>query len=214
MSRSRVIYSDFHPYHVTARTNNREQFDVPMCYCFGIYNNVLEECIKRFNINLHAFVLMSNHFHMIITTPEKNIGEFLKYFMTQTSKAIAKKNNRINHIYGGRNYKCLISTAEYYAHCLRYVYQNPIKAGLCEGVDDYQWSTISNIPNKMQQLITLPKNGHDAYIPIDKPKLIDWLNESLSCEVNEVIRYAMKRPSFEPKACKTTRKYLNLNQWL
>ena len=80
MGRSKVIYTDAHPYHVTARSNNRDWFDVPLDYIFGIYINVLEECIKRFNIRVHAFVLMNNHFHMIVSTPDKNIGDFLKYF--------------------------------------------------------------------------------------------------------------------------------------
>ncbi len=214
MSRQRVIYTDEHPYHVTARSNNRDWFDVPMDYCFGIYVNVIEECIKRFNINLHAFVLMNNHFHMIVSTPESNISSFLKYFMTQTSKGIAKKSKRINHIYGGRNHKTLILKSVYYALCLKYVFRNPVKAGICQKVEDYRWSTISKHNNKMQGLLRPITTGHDKYVPEVGTVALSWFNESVPRELEEVLSSAMKRSIFETKTSQRTKKKINLHQWL
>jgi putative transposase len=214
MSRAKVIYTDEHPYHITARSINQEWFDVPMDYCFGVFINVMQESIKRHDIRLHAFVLMSNHFHMIVSTPQKNIGNFLCFFMTATSKAIAKKSERINHIYGGRNHKSLIMTSEYYAHCLKYIFRNPLKANICTKVEDYKWSTASNINNKMQNLITPIISGHDEYIPIETNKALEWYNETIPQELESVLQKAMKRATFEAKTSRSTKKKLNLNQWL
>lgn len=214
MGRPQVIYTDEHPYHVIARLNNRESFNVSMDYCFGIYINVLEECIKRYKIQLHAFVLMNNHFHMIVSTPQKNIGQFLKYFMTKTSKAIAKKSQRINHIYGGRNHKSLILTAEYYAHCLKYVLRNPVKAGLCDKVEDYKWTTISKHKNKMQKLITPISTGHDEFIPLKELDALKWFNEPSPKELEELLQKAMCKKIMEVKTSQSTKKKVDLSQWL
>lgn len=70
MGRKIVQLSSLHPYHVTARTNNQDWFDVNMDYVFGIFTNVSTESIKRYNILFHSFVLMDNHFHMIVSTPD------------------------------------------------------------------------------------------------------------------------------------------------
>lgn len=214
MSRSRVIYTDEHPYHVTARSNNKDWFDVPMDYCFGVYKNVLEESIRKFEIKLHAFVLMNNHFHMIVSTPKKNISEFLKYFMTQTSKAISRKSNRINHIYGGRNHKSVIITPEYYAHCLKYVLRNPVSAGICMKVEDYRWSTASKVKNKMQTLLSPVETGHDEYIPDNQNDALEWFNESVPRELEDVLKKAMRHTIFEAKSSQKTKKRVDLNRWL
>ena len=80
MGRPRVIHSSEHPYHITARCINREWFDVPMDYVFGIYINLFKESIATFGVELHAFVLMQNHFHMVLSTPMDNVSEFLRLF--------------------------------------------------------------------------------------------------------------------------------------
>ena len=206
MPRPPVIYTNEFPYHVTARSNNKDWFDVPMGYCFGIYVNVMAESLDRYNVRLHAFVLMGNHFHAIVSTPDANIGQFLRYFMTETSKGIAFRSGRINHIYGGRNYKSVIYQPEYYAHCFKYVIRNPVKAGLCDRVEDYEYSSFSKQANKIRKLITMPDNDIDCYLPLPDQGLIEWLNQCPSERIQEYCEGALKRSVFEFKA---TSKYQN-----
>ncbi len=210
MSRPPVILTDQHPYHITARSNNRDWFDVPMSYCFGIYINVFDECLTRFNIKIHAFVLMNNHFHLILSTPDKNVSAFLKYFMTETSKGIGKKSQRINHIYGGRNHKSLLVSPEYYALCLKYVYRNPVKAGICERVEDYRWSTISKKHNKLSAYLSSPRFGHDSLIGDNKFEYIEWLNKNQNAEVEANIQRASRSPIFKVKEYSLSKKRLDL----
>jgi putative transposase len=206
MGRKPVIVCSKNPYHVTARTNNKDWFDIEMAYTYGIFYNTLKECKKRFNVDLHAFVLMNNHFHMLVSTPKANISSFLQYFMTQTSKAISAKSNRINKVYGGRNYKSLITSSQGYARCLKYIYLNPVRANICIKAEDYKWSTISNENIKMQQLCTQPKNGHDSLLPSSRVELIEWLNEGFSKQETDILRRASKRAEFEIKATGSYRK--------
>ena len=209
MPRARVQYCNENPYHVTAKSNNGDWFDIPMDYIYGIYINVLSECIKRYKIKVHAFVLMSNHFHLIITTPNSNIGEVLRYFMTETSRGISTKSQRKNHIYGGRNHKTIITEPTYYAHCLKYVLRNPVKAGLCAKIEEYKWSSMSKQHSKMKKLITPIGDSHNAYIPTYKHELFDWLNTPTPKEIEEQCRKAFKRKVFEFKPSRKNQKQID-----
>lgn len=214
MARKPVIYTNEHPYHVTARSNNRDWFDVPMDYCFAIFAITLKACKVMYGIRLHAFVLMNNHFHMIVSTPNENIGEFLKYFMSRTSRGISKKSSRINHIYGARNHKSLITTSEYYAHCMKYVYRNPVKAGMCNLVEEYPWSTIYKNKGKMHELVEPITLGHAGQLPGCSADRLGWYNQGYEIEVDEVIRSGLKRSVFQPKPSQKTKKRIDLKSLL
>lgn len=142
---------------------------------------------------------------MILETPRANIGDFLGYFMTKSSKEIGKRSSRINHIYGGRNYKNLVMCPYYYAHCFKYIARNPVKAGVVDSVAEYPWSTLYP-SSSMANLVSLPLNGHDEFLPSDKLELIDWLDEPTPKELEVLCDNAMKRPVFEFKPCRKTQK--------
>lgn len=214
MGRSKVIYTNLHPYHITARSNNRDWFDVPMSYCWGVYTNIFSEGLKKYEVNLHAFVLMNNHFHLLMSTPNKNISEFLKFFMTKTSKAISLKSKRINHIYGGRNHKCLVTTPEYYAYCMKYIYQNPLKVNLCKKVEDYHWSTITRRADKLKSLVTEISLGHSSCLPKKHLDRLDWYNEEMTDELELVIKQGLKRKELDFKTSQKTKKCLDLSRYL
>ncbi len=214
MGRPKVVLTDVHPYHVVARTNNKEWFDIPMAYCFGVYANVLETCVERYQIQLHAFVLMSNHFHMLVTTPNKNISQFLHTLMTQTAKGIGKKSNRINHLYGARNHKSVISTPEYYALCLKYIYRNPVNAGIARTVEEFRWSTVANARNKIMPLIERPKNGHDALLPEARKDCLDWYNTTSDFDVEKNLKVGLRKSVCKIKRYTDNKKPLNIEDAL
>lgn len=208
MPRKLIINTDQHPYHITARSNNREWFDLPMEICFEIFGDKLEKTKTRYQIKIHAFVLMSNHFHMIVSTPNQNIGLALRYFLTETSRGLCNESNRINHIFGGRNYKSLIATGPYYAQCLKYIYRNPVRAGIVTKVEDYPWSTISKYPNKIQELTSAIDLGHENFLPPEKIEQINWFNEAPSPLLQEELARAIRRPEFHFKPSRNTRKQI------
>ena len=119
--------------------------------------------------------------------------------MTETSRGIARKSNRINHIYGGRNHKSLIVDPVYYAHCLKYVYRNPVKAGVCKSVEDYKWSTISTKRSELNSLLVEPPTSHLRFVPVDLTELLSWLNDPTPIELEEHCRKAIKRSRFHFK---------------
>lgn len=210
MGRKPVMRCSVNPYHITARTNNKDWFDLEMDDVFNIYCKSLKESKLRYKIKVHAFVLMNNHFHLMASTPLANISEFLQYFMTQTSKEIAKRSNRINKVYGSRSYKSLIKTEEYFAHCLKYIYLNPVRAGISVNAESYRWSTISDAKNVIAQLCEKPTFGHDILLPENKQDFLKWINEGFLEEDFQCIRRASKRTLFSIKATGNYRKLKTL----
>lgn len=189
MPRPSTILSMEYPYHVRVRSNNRDWFELPMVICFNACAQVMEKTISKYQIEVHAFVLMSNHFHMILSTPKGNLGAALRYFLTELSRQIRLSSLRINHVFGGRNKSTLITSTEYYANCFKYIARNPVRAGITDRVELYRWSTFAKEEGAMHRLISSVSTGHALYIPENLQERLAWLNEPFEKE----IEYAVKR---------------------
>ena len=199
MPRKPITYSDQHPYHIVGRSNNRDWFDLPLNYCYGVFSNVVVKTKAKYGFEIHAFVLMDNHFHMLLSTPLANISSGMRYFMTESARGIRVKTKRINHVYGGRYKPSLITSSEYYAHCLKYVLRNPVKAGICQLVQQYHWSTISSYPRRLSSEMVPPKLGHNSLIPQNKNELISWLNTPNTNREDQQIGKGLNRATFKIK---------------
>lgn len=190
MSRKKIIRSSSGSYHIWARANNRESFPVPIHQCWGIYNYYLEQLAKRYQAQIHAFVLMPNHFHLIMSTPNQNIDQCMGYFMTQTSKGIGMASGRINHVYGGQYGWTLIESPSVYAIILKYVYRNPVKAKICDRVEEYSWSTLTN---QARRHLIVGRSEFEYWAPKDYDQLIGWLNEDSFPEFESKLWASLKR---------------------
>lgn len=205
MPRTPTIYQDEFPYSVTARSNNKEWFDLPLEVCWPIFCEVLSEVADQYKFMSHAFLLMSNHYHWLLTTPLANLGEGMRYFQTETSRKMGRAAGRINKIYGARYKPCLIHSPVYYANSYRYIFQNPLRAGMVKQVEDYSWSTLVR-PGDVPLTSSLI---HGDYIPPEERELLPWLNQVPEAKYNECIRRALLHSKFkfprDPKSkCKIT----------
>jgi putative transposase len=200
MPRKPLIYTNEHPYHITGRSNNKDWFDQPIDDCYRIFSQVLLKVVDKYKFDLHAFILMHNHYHMILSTPLSNISAGMRYFTTEASRGIRDNANRVNHVFGGRYHWSLITSSEYYALALKYLYRNPVKAGLVSKVEDYSWSTISKRRHRLQRLVTPIKTGHDCHLDFENNhKLLEWLNEPQDKEAETRIANGLQRSSCEIK---------------
>ncbi|MCJ7484191.1 MAG: transposase [Thermodesulfovibrionales bacterium] len=113
-------------YHVTCRGNERKQ----------IYSDdgdrqtflkKLAESLKIYTVNLFSYVLMGNHFHLLVETPLGNLGEFMRQFNITYTSYYNRRHNRVGHLYQGR-YKSIIVDKENYLSVLsRYIHLNPVR---------------------------------------------------------------------------------------
>ncbi len=189
-----------HPYHVTARCNNKEHFPIPIYDVWSVISAELSEAVKRFGCGIHAFVLMPNHFHLLISTPKSDLGVVMQYFMLAITKRINAISGRSGRIFGSRYHASLIDHDHYYDCALKYVYRNPVKARLSESVQSYPFSTIVFICKKrFSEIPMIPPQGHLELIPDgNKDDFLEWLNLPFPNEQESMIKKGFKKTRFNP----------------
>jgi putative transposase len=212
MARAPIIRTSEFPYHVMSRTNNKEWFQIPMEECWEIFINELIHISIRFGVKIGSFVLMSNHFHMIFWTPNENLDEIMQVFLWNVSCKINKRANRTNHVFGSRYKWCLIQDERYLAHVYKYVYINPIKAGLCSRVEDYLFSTLQYVIQNQESKFKLHDSLFEDFDLVSKDvnKRLEWLNNVYTNEQYEFIKKRVGRSVFVMPKHKNYRKLLQI----
>jgi putative transposase len=205
MPRAKLIRQSEFPYNISARCINREWFNIPMDEVWDIFCKVLDETIKRHNLVVHSFVLMSNHFHLIASTPNENVDICMHHFMYWTSRHLTKKGNRINQTYAGRHYKTILQHPSYYLNAYKYNYRNPVTAGICNLVEEYKYSTLQHVLNKVPLKFKLVQ---DTTFDCDPTGTLAWLNTQPEPKKLEAVRWGLKHQYFKSKKCRSSRKLI------
>src|ERR1041385_3768845 len=100
MARHPPIRSTSYPYHVTARSNNREWFHISLERFWEILLEILKGLAEASSFRVHALVLMSNHIHLIVTTPEGKLDEGMLYLLREQARRVNGETNRMDHLFG------------------------------------------------------------------------------------------------------------------
>jgi len=195
MPRKPVVPSPNHPYHVTARCINRERFSLPLDIVWSIFEDYLYLIAIGYQVRIHCFVLMPNHFHLMVSTPQANLGQAMLYLLRETSREINRLSGRINQTYGGRYHKSLISSHHYFMCAYKYVYRNPVRAKLSHAVEDYPFSTLAGLCGRRRLLIPTVEDAL-LFTPGIDDRHISWLNTEPKAGHDEEMRLALKRPYF------------------
>ncbi|HXH74010.1 MAG TPA: transposase [Bacteriovoracaceae bacterium] len=190
MPRPLLIKCDTHPYHVTSRCNNKEFFPLPMSEVWNIMIPQLLKVQKEHKLAIHAFVLMSNHFHLLCHTPEANLDQAMHSLLRNTSVIISKRAQTMNHLWGGRYRWSLITSQTHYFQVYRYIFQNPVRAGIVSRVEDYQFSTLrAEVPFPLHSSVPMTFGGGEGEII--------WLNEKFDSEDLELIQKGLRKGQFD-----------------
>ena len=144
-----------YPHHVIQRGNNRQ----PIFASAADYQtllDLLDENAKKFGVAIHAYVLMSNHFHLL-ATPQS--AEGLPQMMQAVGRRYVRYFNdvqkRTGTLWEGRYKSTLIQTDRYLLACMAYMDLNPVRAGLVGQVRDYPWSSHGHYTGqRLDKLIT------------------------------------------------------------
>ena len=90
---------------------------------------------------IYGFVLMDNHFHLIIQTLDKKLQDIMHQINNTYSKYFNSKYMRVGHVFQGRYKAISVQDERYLLGLLRYVHQNPIQASIVNSLDNYKWSS-------------------------------------------------------------------------
>lgn len=127
-------------YHVTSRGNERRPI-VSSIRDRLAFLHFLAIAAKRFNWSVTAWVLMTNHFHLVIQTYEANLSRGMHWLNSAYAGWYNHVHKRSGHLYQGRFKSFLIEKETYLAEVLRYVVLNPVRAKMVERPEDYRWSS-------------------------------------------------------------------------
>jgi len=150
-----------------------------------------------YSLEIHAFTLMSNHFHLLATTPQKNLDEIMMYCLTETSRRINLELKKQGRVFGGRYKWSVISSSEYFYKAVQYVYQNPLKAGVVTRAEDYKWSTLHCIYGGSGLTVKLSKSSFGGEYPAHLDEIEDFLSRQ-NCLINrEIMQLGLRRAEFK-----------------
>ena len=129
-------------YHVMLRGINRQSIFEEDADRYH-FMSVLALCKELSGFRLHAFVLMSNHIHMLIEPLDEPLDIIYKRIGTRYAVWYNRKYQRSGHLFQDRFRSENISTDQYYQTVLRYILQNPVKAGMVKDPGEYRWSSYA-----------------------------------------------------------------------
>ena len=132
------------PQHVTQRGNNRQA-----CFYadddYRLYLGLLRKACLTHDCSLHAYVLMTNHVHLLISpaTPE-GVSRVMQDLSRDYVRTINRSYRRTGTLWEGRFKSSLVDTRRYCLTCYRYIELNPVRAGMVRHPGDYPWSTYQH----------------------------------------------------------------------
>ena len=130
-----------YPHHIIQRGNNRQAIFATTAH-YQTLLDLLQENAKKFDVDVHAYVLMSNHFHLLATPHTlQGLPQMLQAVGRRYVRFFNDSQHRSGTLWEGRYKSTLIQTERYLLACMAYIDLNPVRAGLVMQARDYPWSS-------------------------------------------------------------------------
>jgi REP element-mobilizing transposase RayT len=144
-------------YHVMNRGNARQPiFQTTEDY--QVFLDLLKESIELWNIKIHAFGLMPNHYHLLLETPLGNLSRAMRHIDGVYTQRYNRKCKRDGHLFRGRYKAILVEDDAYLVELARYIHLNPVKAKIVNQPQQYKWSSHRNyLGNKKPEWLTMDR---------------------------------------------------------
>lgn len=183
------------PFHVIQRGHNRQP-------CFfsvadrDYYLAELRQQAARHGVAVHAYVLMTNHVHLLMTSADADgIPELMKLLGQRYVRYVNQRQQRTGTLWAGRYRSCLVDTEGYLLVCHRYIELNPVRAGMVEHAGEYRWSSYrANALGEPGQLLSPhpvmeslgrdPADRHAAYRELFRNDLEPHVLEQIRASTN------------------------------
>jgi REP element-mobilizing transposase RayT len=162
-------------YHVIQRGNNREYIfsdDMDKDYLIGQF------CLLCgiTGCHVYGFVIMGNHYHLVLKTSAEPLQSVMHRLNLRYSKYYNREHKHTGHVFQGRYRAIPVSEERYILSLVRYLHQNPVRAGICKWVEEYRWSSDS----------FYRENKNDW---VDTDLVLDILSENRKTSVKEYIEF-------------------------
>lgn len=190
MPRKKLIRQSQFPYHVTIRTNNKNWFQLPLSEVWNICKEALVFALSKNSVDIHCFVLMSNHYHLLLSTPNSDIDKFMRSFNSRVSLLITRSTSEINRKFNSPYSWCIVEGENYLQNVYRYIYQNPVRSGVTKNCQSYPFSSIHF-------------SRYEAKLFNYKPHIIygnekSWFESIFDKEVEKIMSRSLRKERFAP----------------
>jgi REP element-mobilizing transposase RayT/DNA-binding transcriptional ArsR family regulator len=150
MARALRIQFEGAVYQITSRGNEKREIFKDDADRLR-FLEILEHSLNTYQVLLYCYLLMENHYHLLVETPQGNISEFMRHFNITYTSYYNRTHDRVGHLYQGRYKSILVDKQSYLTILSRYIHLNPIRVG--EAVDwqarekekylkRYPWSSL------------------------------------------------------------------------
>lgn len=151
------------PQHIIQRGNNRQ-----LCFAseddFVAYAGWLRKYAKKYEVDIHAWVFMSNHVHLLLTAHiDYGVSNLMQALGRQYVRYFNSQYKRTGTLWEGRFKSCLIQDERYLLECYRYIELNPVRAKMVEAPSEYKWSSHSTNAHGVRSSLLTP---HPIYLSL------------------------------------------------
>ncbi|MBV1787106.1 transposase [Marinobacterium sp. D7] len=167
MTRRPRICPEGIPQHIIQRGNNRQ-----VCFTkdddYATYAQWLAEASERYEVQIHAWVFMTNHVHLLATPlKEGALSSMMQHLGRRYVRYFNNMYQRTGTLWEGRFKSCLVHSEHYLLICQRYIEMNPVKAGMVRHPSQYHWSSYHAHAQGVDAALWTP---HDQYLSLGKNK--------------------------------------------
>ena len=138
----RIEYPEAH-YHVTSRGNERKAIfrgDADR----QNFVELVRRAVDQFDLRLHAYVLMDNHYHLLIETRRAGLNRALRYLNGVYTQAFNRRHKRVGHLFQGRYKAILVEKESFLLELSRYIHLNPWRVKESNDPVKYPWSSLGS----------------------------------------------------------------------
>ena len=182
----RIDYANAY-YHVTSRGNERREIfkdDRDR----GVFLEKLQASLAIYSVKLHAYVLMGNHFHLIVQTPKANLSTFMRHFNVSYTAFYNRRHRRAGHLYQGRFKAIVVEADSYLLELSRYVHLNPVRVELMRRkamteqvkyLRSYGWSSLDGYLNGGNRKSWVVYDDVLNYVEGSRKRYAEFIGEGL-----------------------------------
>lgn len=127
-------------YHVTSRGNRQENIYLDDADRAG-FLDILGNVCHRFQWTIHAYCLMTNHYHLMLETADGNLSRGMRHLNGVYTQRVNRRHGRVGHVFQGRYKAILVQKDAYLLVLSRYVVLNPVRARMVDDPVDWPWSS-------------------------------------------------------------------------
>jgi REP element-mobilizing transposase RayT len=106
-----------------------------------LFCELLADAVERFGARLHAYCLMTNHFHLLAQVAEAPLGQLMQCVTSRYARTIHRRYRTGGHLFQRRYHAVLVDADEYLLELVRYIHLNPLRASMVTDITDYPWSS-------------------------------------------------------------------------